>query len=79
MARRSQDTSPAFSQDGRRLAFIATSDGNPEIYVMNADGSGLVRLTHSIADEASPHFAADGRVLFSSNRRGRFAIYQTVR
>jgi Tol biopolymer transport system component/DNA-binding winged helix-turn-helix (wHTH) protein len=78
-ARRSQDTSPAFSHDGRQLAFVATSDGNPEIYVMNADGTGLFRLTHSAADEASPHFASDGRILFSSNRTGKFAIYQVRR
>jgi Tol biopolymer transport system component/DNA-binding winged helix-turn-helix (wHTH) protein len=71
------DSAPAFSPDGRTIAFIATSDGNAEIYLVNADGTGLVRMTHTPAEEATPSFAAEGtRILFSSNRSGRFAIYE---
>ena len=34
----------AWSPDGRKLAFVgATGDGNWEIYVVNADGGGLLR------------------------------------
>jgi dipeptidyl aminopeptidase/acylaminoacyl peptidase len=29
---------PAWSPDGRKLAFVSRRDGNSEIYVMNADG-----------------------------------------
>jgi TolB protein len=77
VARRSQDSSPAFSPDGKSVAFIATSDGHPEIYFMNTDGTGLVRLTHSTDEKAGPQFSVDGRrIVFSSNRRGRFALYQ---
>ena len=76
-ARRSQDGSPSFSHDGKRIAFIATSDGNPEIYVINADGTGLFRVTHSQATEAAPQFSKDDtHIVFSSNRSGRFALYQ---
>lgn len=76
-ARRSQDGSPSFSPDGRRIAFIAASDGHPEIYVMNSDGTGLFRVTHSKDEKAAPQFSADGRhIIFSSNRAGRFALYQ---
>lgn len=49
------DATPSWSPDGSRIAFISyrgTSfrdgtqySGHPEIYVMNADGSGLTRLT----------------------------------
>jgi len=31
---------PAWSPDGRRIGFVSRRDGNMEIYVMNADGSG---------------------------------------
>ena len=31
------------------LAFYSDRDGNPEIYPMNADGSGLARLTNDPA------------------------------
>jgi len=37
---------PNWSPDGR-IAFRSSRDGNPEIYVMNADGSGQRRVTHT--------------------------------
>ena len=39
------DVAPVWSPDGRRIAFSSERDGNPEVYVMNADGSGVTRLT----------------------------------
>jgi dipeptidyl aminopeptidase/acylaminoacyl peptidase len=35
--------SPAFSPDGSTIAFMSTRDGNPEIYLIDADGSNLTR------------------------------------
>ena len=59
------------------MALIAASDGNPEIYLMNSDGTGQLRLTHTKADEITPEFSADGHSLFfAANRIGKFAIYQ---
>lgn len=37
-----------------RIVFQSDRDGNPEIYVMNADGSGLTRLTDDPANDLSP-------------------------
>jgi len=48
------DQSPAWSRDGRRIAFTSDRDGNREIYVMNADGSGQTRLTHDPAEDDTP-------------------------
>jgi TolB protein len=57
------DSSPAWSPDGRRIAFVrfdtcpscpASSQPAREIYVMNADGTGLTNLTHNKVGEASP-------------------------
>jgi Tol biopolymer transport system component len=35
---------PAWSPDGSKIAFISERDGNREVYVMDADGSGQTRL-----------------------------------
>ena len=71
------DVMATFSPDGKKVAFVAESDGNEEIYVMNSDGSGLYRLTRNKADDSSPVFSSDSQtVLFSSNRSGKYAIYQ---
>ncbi|HET9709430.1 MAG TPA: Ig-like domain-containing protein [Gemmatimonadales bacterium] len=48
------DQQPVWSPDGSKLAFISWRDGNAEIYVMNADGSGQVNLTNSPWSDASP-------------------------
>jgi Tol biopolymer transport system component len=45
------DDDPAWSPDGRLIAFRSTRDGNTDIYVMNADGSGQRNLTRSPANE----------------------------
>jgi TolB protein len=68
------DMAPAWSPDGSRIAFASTRDGaEPEIYVMDADGSDQVRLTSTapyVTDHA-PTFSPDGRyIAFSSSRVG---------
>ena len=57
------DTSPAWSPDGRRIAFVSQRDGGqPHIFVMNADGSGVEQLTYEpLAPWAgSPAWSPDG-------------------
>jgi Tol biopolymer transport system component len=50
--------SQAWSPDGSRIVFWKTTDG--EIYVVNADGSGEVRLTFSDTWNTSPAWSPDG-------------------
>jgi len=67
---------PAFSPDGRRIAFMSGRDGNTEIYVQNVDGSGLRRLTSHPADDATPTWSPSGNeIAFTSTRAGRPQLY----
>jgi len=52
-------TSASVSLTGR-IAFVSTRDGNAEIYVVNADGTGLRRLTHNGVSDAQPAWSPDG-------------------
>nr|NIP83151.1 hypothetical protein [Gemmatimonadota bacterium]NIQ59224.1 hypothetical protein [Gemmatimonadota bacterium]NIU79407.1 hypothetical protein [Gammaproteobacteria bacterium]NIX48063.1 hypothetical protein [Gemmatimonadota bacterium]NIY12442.1 hypothetical protein [Gemmatimonadota bacterium] len=45
---------PDWSPDGSRIAFVRVRGRNADIYVMDADGSGLVRLTHNPALDHQP-------------------------
>ena len=42
----------AFPGQNGKIAFVSDRDGNHEIYVMNADGSGATRLTNNAASES---------------------------
>ena len=48
------DIYPAWSPDGRYIAFDSDRDGNDEIYVMKADGTEQTRLTNNPAIDGVP-------------------------
>ena len=75
------DSNPDWSPDGSRIAFQSNRDGDFDIWVMNADGTGVEQLTDdpAIDDPAfdsAPAWSPDGsRIAFQSNRDGDFEIY----
>jgi Tol biopolymer transport system component len=69
------DTDPAWSRDGKRIAFTRAMEGNSEIYVVNTDGSNEKRLTSDPAADTAPNWSPDGRIFFTSNRSGGREIY----
>jgi TolB protein len=71
-----RNESPAWSPDGRQIAFQTDRDGNWEIYLMNVDGSGPVNLTRNGSADRLPNWSPDGRMIaFTSDRDGNDEIY----
>lgn len=76
------NSSPSWSPDGKKIAFSGQSDNNFDIFVMNADGTGMIRLTSAkksngrMASNEDPSFSPDGRfVMYTSDRTGKSQIY----
>jgi Tol biopolymer transport system component len=68
--------SPAWSADGRKLAFIssrATGD-RPQVYMMNADGSHQTRLTHDAMHDSNPSWSPDGTKIVFEGEDGIFVL-----
>jgi uncharacterized protein YjdB len=65
------EVSASFAPDATHIAYVATGDGNPELYVMNADGSEPRRLTTTGSAEASPQWTPDGRQIVYAVVQGR--------
>jgi len=67
---------PAWSPDGTKIAFGSTRDSNPEIYVMDPNGSNVARLTTNAAEDGQPAWSPDGsKIAFVTNRDGNAEIY----
>jgi Tol biopolymer transport system component len=68
------DYAPAWSPDGRGVAFTSTRDHegdgfeSHELYVMAADGSGQTRLTENQTGEGAPSWSSDGDSLLYARR-----------
>lgn len=63
------DSRPHYSPDGSKIVFQSFRDGQSEVYVMNADGTGQTRLTNNPAFDTAPSWSPDGtKILFTSTR-----------
>ena len=64
-----------WSPDGKKIVFNTNSDypksPKAEVYIINADGSGLTNLTSNSAADVNPAWSPDGtKIVFSSDRDG---------
>jgi TolB protein len=74
---RGSNSAPSWSPDGGRLAVALSRNGFTQVYVVNADGSGLRQLTNTNSIETEPQFSTDGQqIYFTSDRSGGPQIYR---
>lgn len=67
---------PDWSPDGKKIVFSSNNYGAYDLFMINADGSGLERITSDPSNDSSPDWSPDGRQLaFVSDRDGVPAIY----
>jgi Tol biopolymer transport system component len=60
---------PAWAPDGRHIAFISQRDEGPSVYLMDADGSHVRRLSATPATDQPPVWAPDSaRLTFLSGK-----------
>jgi dipeptidyl aminopeptidase/acylaminoacyl peptidase len=61
------DSSPTWSPDGKRIAFVSDRDGTSQIWVIPIDGGEAKRVTDIPTEVSGPAWSPDGRrIAFSS-------------
>lgn len=74
---RGTNSSPAWSPDGQQIAFMSSLNGDPAIYVAQADGARLRRVTFGAGVATSPTWnpKTGKQIVFVSDRAGDPALY----
>lgn len=71
------DQHPRWSPDGRRISFVSSRAGSFDLFVMDADGTNVTRLTDHPANDYDPIWMPDGQsMIFSSERDSRSDLYR---
>lgn len=65
------------SPEEQKIAYISDADGNHDIWLMNANGSGKVNITNDKADDQMPVWSPDGKEIMAiSDKTGNtYQIY----
>jgi TolB protein len=71
------DTSPTWSPDDGRLAFVSDREGTPQLFVMNADGTGKERLPAPGGYNTSPDWHPFGpHLVYAGRVGGEFQVFR---
>jgi TolB protein len=67
---------PAPSPNGSKLAFSSDRSGKPMIWIMDADGSNIKRVTYAGVYNSSPAWSPDGsRITFAGYEKDHYDIF----
>ena len=74
---RGTNSSPAWSPDGAQMAFMSSQGGDPEIYIADADGGHMHRITFAVGVNTSPAWnpKTGKQIVFVSDRAGDPVLY----
>jgi len=67
---------PAYSPDGKRIAFSSSRDGSFDLFVMDASGANVKRVLKLGGMQMRPSWSPDGaRLVFTSNHAGHYDLW----
>ena len=72
------DFDPAWSPDGKRIAFASMRDGRKEIYVLTIETGAVIRLTNSTGDieNTQPSWSPFGdQIVYTVKRVGAYQVW----
>jgi TolB protein len=71
------NSAPAWSPDGGKIMFMSSMYGNPELFIADADGSQLKRITYAVGASTSAAWnpKTGQQVAFVSDRGGTPQLY----
>jgi Tol biopolymer transport system component len=70
---------PTWSPDGARIAFTGSDGGISDLYVVDADGQNLRRLTNDRYADLTPSWSPDGSTIAFTTDRGPATDFQVLR
>jgi Tol biopolymer transport system component len=72
-------TTPSWSPDGRQLVFTGYDGGLSDLFVINADGTDLRRLTNDKYADFHPAWSPDGKTIAFTTDRGPVTDFSMLR
>ena len=74
------DFYPAFSPDGKSIAFASNRGGNYDLYIKVFEGDTLTQLTTGVGEVSSASFSPDGKTIaFSTSKDGKPSFWTVDR
>jgi len=71
-----QNTEPAVSPDGEKIAFVSTRNGIENIYIYYIDSARVIAASDALTNAQSPSWSPDGDMIaFSTFLKGGYDIY----
>jgi len=66
---------PAWSPDGKRIAFSALKDGTSDLWILHLDGRRLERVTDDADADSEPAWSRDGTLAWIKETDGRTILH----